>query len=142
MEKICFMMGAIRFIYPIMQVSRNGAYGAHWDSWDVAQTIWQSVGRSAIVFPTHEHIVYLQPGDTIRFDGSLWFHANMVAPNVETVIQSLQKEYCELQEVAQCSAAESSSLTSGRAWGAPVEPKNRKQLGSVSACSCLRSCLC
>ena len=77
--------------------SENGGFGAHFDGYDdiVRKTVWVSLGYGALVFPSHEHTVYLEPGDIIRFDARQFFHANTVRPDVDTLVDSLT--YGEVQ---------------------------------------------
>ena len=70
--------------------SENGGFGAHFDGRDVRKTVWVSLGYGALVFPSHEHTVCLEPGDIIRFDARQFFHANTVRPDVDTLVDSLR----------------------------------------------------
>ena len=106
-----------------MQVSENGGYGAHFDDRDVAKTEWTSYGHCGLVFPTHEHTVYLQPGDVIRFHGAFWFHANMLRPDEPTVVQALQREYLEVRAVEKALGQGSPET-----WGGAVGPSNLRNL--------------
>ena len=53
----------------------------------------------------------------------MWFHAYMMKPDVSTVVQSLQREYCELREVEKA-LGEGSPVK----WGGAVGPSNMRNL--------------
>ena len=91
LQLICQEPNTAGFTHPIVSGSRNGGFGAHWDPRDVIATDWLSLGHGALVFPSHEHIVYLQPGDVIRFNAAKWFHANMVKPTMEDISDRLRE---------------------------------------------------
>ena len=92
MAKVCTISGTAGHTHPIVSGSENGAFGAHWEPRDVKRTHWLSLGYGALVFPTHEHTAYLEPGDVIRFDARTWFHANMIKPTVDDIADRLRRE--------------------------------------------------
>ena len=112
MGKICCRPGTAGFTHPIASGSLNGGFGAHWDGRDVRKTVWVALGNAALVFPSVEHTVYLEPGDVIRFDARYamlfclccstcstfilllvyrkYFHANTVLPDADDVATLLR----------------------------------------------------
>ena len=127
------MPGNAGFAHPIVSGSENGGFGAHFDPRDVRCTVWASLGYGALVFPSHELTVYLQPGDVIRFNAKQFFHANTVKPGACDIVARLRAEqfYSEQQQRSTRVANEAEggfATVPGReasSWGAGVEPGNR-----------------
>ena len=131
-EMVCCVPGNAGFAHPIVSGSENGGFGAHFDPRDVQSTVWASLGYGALVFPSHELTVYMQPGDILRFNAHHFFHANTVKPAASDIADGLRAEqfYSEQQQRAAHVANEvegGSATVPGReasSWGDGVEPDN------------------
>lgn len=134
-SQICAVPGNAGFAFPIVSGSENGGFGAHFDPRDVRCTVWASLGYGALVFPSHELTVYLQPGDVIRFNAATFFHANTVKPTVDDIVQRLRgfDFYSEQQQQSSRVSAEAESGSAtlpGReasSWGSNVGSSDSRQ---------------
>ena len=128
-SKVCCVPGNASFTHPIVSGSENGAFGAHFDPRDVSTTKWVSLGYGTCVFPSHEHTVYLQPGDVLSFDAARWFHAKTVKPTVEDIAQRLRSEEFYAQQSQQ--AGSDQGTPPGReatSWGEDVGPMDGAEM--------------